>query len=256
MRRKEMKIFQHVVLVISLMAFLVPAALAVVNSDQPQDKAIKDRVISELDGIRGLEMKNVQVTVDNGIVTLNGTIPSLWIAQEAVGKAKKVKGVTSVTDKLVVAANATEQEIGRQAVRAVRMYPFYSIFDNINIQVNDGVVVLTGEVTKPWYKSDLGRLISQIAGVRAVTNNLDVLPLSPFDDQLRRRIALAVYRDPILSTYALRADPTIHIIVKNGDVRLEGVVLSQTDKAIAGRNARFAATFLNLENNLRVEKTS
>ena len=94
-------------------------------------------------------------------------------------------------------------------------------------------------------------------GVTSVTNDLKVLPLSTFDDQLRRRVASAIYRDSVLSRYALQAVPPIHIIVENGRVTLEGVVNNEMEKNVAGIRASSAGlSFGPVTNNLRVENPS
>lgn len=150
----------------------------------------------------------------------------------------------------------SDEEIAKAAVKAVRLYPFYSIFENINLAVSNGVVTLLGQVSQPNHKTDLGRIMAKVSGVRSVDNQLEVLPLSMMDNELRHRLARAIYRDPALQGYSLRADPPIHIIVKNGHVTLEGVVLTQLERALAERDARFAGTFFSLTNNLRVEKAT
>jgi hyperosmotically inducible protein len=112
-------------------------------------------------------------------------------------------------------------------------------------------------VSLPWKKVDLGRLVERLPGVESVTNNLKVLPTSSFDDELRIRIARAIFRDPVLSRYAMQVVPPIHIIVENGRVKLEGVVNSEMEKNVAGVRASTAGmSFGSVENNLRVENTS
>lgn len=154
-------------------------------------------------------------------------------------------------------APSEEQAIGRKAVHEVRMYSRYSIWDNVNIRVDGANLVLTGQVSQPFKKSDLQRIMQRIPGVSSVTNNLEVLPLSPNDDRLRLQVARAIYREPVLSRYGLGALPSIHIIVDNGHVTLEGVVDSEAAKNIAGIRANGAGlSFGMATNNLRVENSS
>ena len=137
------------------------------------------------------------------------------------------------------------------------MYPYYGIFDNINYRVVNSNVDLSGAVTQPWKKSDLGKSVQQLPGVASVTNELEVLPLSPMDDQLRLQIARAIYRDPSLSRYGIQAVPPIHVIVDNGHVTLEGVVNNDLEKQVAGMRASAAGlSFGPVTNNLRVENPS
>ena len=152
---------------------------------------------------------------------------------------------------------ATDADISKKLVHEIRMYDRYTIWDNINVQVREGNVQLNGQVVQPFKKNDLGRIAKAVPGVQSVTNNLEVLPLSPMDDQLRFRVARAVYSDPVLSRYGMGALPSIHVIVDNGKVTLEGIVANQTDKNIAGIRASGAGlSFGPVVNNLRVENPS
>ncbi len=144
--------------------------------------------------------------------------------------------------------------IAQKVAHEVRNYPYYTIWDNVNMQVTDGVVHLTGEVTQPWKKSSLGSIAAHVNGVSTVDNELKVAPLSPFDDRIRMQVARAIYRDPTLSRYGLQAVPPIHIIVDNGHVTLEGVVNTQMEKEVAGLRASSSMSFGAVTNNLRVEQ--
>lgn len=166
---------------------------------------------------------------------------------------------------LVGAASASSTPVAPQSDEALAsrvrheivMYPYYGIFDNIQYEVVNGNVSLTGAVTQPWKKSDLGKDVQKIPGVASVTNELEVLPLSPMDNSLRFQIARAIYRDPSLSRYAIQAVPPIHIIVDNGRVTLEGVVNNDLEKQVAGTRAASAGlSFGPVINNLRVENPS
>jgi hyperosmotically inducible protein len=151
----------------------------------------------------------------------------------------------------------TDAEIANKIAKEFRMYSRYTIWDNVNLRVNEGEVELLGEVSLPWKKKDLERLAERVPGVTSVTNNLRVLPTSFYDDQLRVRIARAIYRHPVLSRYAIQPVPPIHIIVDNGTVRLEGVVNNEMEKTVAGMQAGTAGlSFGTVENNLRVENPS
>jgi hyperosmotically inducible periplasmic protein len=144
--------------------------------------------------------------------------------------------------------------IAKEVRHEIVMYSHYTIFDDIKFRVNQGQVELDGAVTQPYKKSDLGKIVQGIPGVISVTNDLKVLPLSTMDDRLRQQVARAIYRDPSLSTLAFQALPPIHIIVDNGHVTLEGVVLNDMQKQIAGIRANSAGlSFGTVTNNLMVE---
>ena len=147
-----------------------------------------------------------------------------------------------------------DTQIAEKVAHEVRMYSRYTVWDNVAVRVHEGDVELTGQVSQPFKKADMGRLAQSVAGVRSVTNQLQVLPLSPFDDRLRLQVARAIYRDPVLSRYGIQAVPPIHIIVDNGRVSLEGVVNSDMEKNVAGiRASQAGLSFGQVINNLRVE---
>jgi hyperosmotically inducible periplasmic protein len=151
-------------------------------------------------------------------------------------------------------APGADAEIAAKAAHEIRMYSRYSIWDNVNVRVNDGALELSGQVSQPYKKQDLQRIVQRVGGVASVTNQLEVLPLSNFDDQLRLRVARAIYGDPTLSRYAIQAVPPIHIIVKNGHVSLEGVVNNQLERNVANARASSAGlSFGAVQNNLRIE---
>jgi len=132
------------------------------------------------------------------------------------------------------------QAIGRQNLavfkdvsNAVLGYVNFTVFDDIAASVEDGTVTLTGQVTMPYKKEDIARRVSRISGVNVVQNKIQVLPVSIFDDELRFRIARAIYGNPAFWHYANMAQPPIHIVVKNGHVTLSGVVNSNVERALA-----------------------
>jgi hyperosmotically inducible protein len=142
------------------------------------------------------------------------------------------------------------QEVRHQLV----MLPYYGVFDDIGFNVNGGAVTLVGEVTQPVLKDDAGRAAKKVEGVTNVINNIEVLPLSPNDDNIRRGVYRSIYGDSALSTrYGFRALPSIHIIVKNGHVRLEGVVANEADRNLAGIRANGVPGAFSVDNQLKVE---
>lgn len=151
------------------------------------------------------------------------------------------------------AGSDADKQIAQKVVHEIRMYPRYTLWDNVKVEVRDGEVDLQGQVSQPFKKADLGRLAQHVAGVRSVVNELEVLPTSLFDDRLRLQVARAIYRDPTLSRYGMQAVPPIHIIVDNGHVTLEGVVNTTMEKNIAGIRASQSLSFGQVTNNLRVE---
>lgn len=135
------------------------------------------------------------------------------------------------------------------------MLPFYGVFDNLAYKVDpDGTVTLLGQVARPTLKSDAENVVKRIEGVDKVVNNIEVLPTSINDDRIRRATYGAIYGNSVLSPYQVRAVPPIHIIVKNGNVTLEGVVARQIDKQIAEVQAKGVQGVFGVTNNLQVEE--
>jgi hyperosmotically inducible periplasmic protein len=133
------------------------------------------------------------------------------------------------------------------------MLPYYGVFDNLTYKVDGYNVTLMGQVTRPTLKTDSERVVKDIEGVEKVTNNIEVLPVSPNDDRIRLAAYRTIYGHTALNRYALGAIPPIHIIVKNGQIALEGVVANEGDKNIAGIQANSVPGAFGVTNNLRVE---
>jgi hyperosmotically inducible periplasmic protein len=156
-----------------------------------------------------------------------------------------------------LAAAPTDADLAKSVRHEVLMYSRYSLWDDISFRVNNGNVELFGAVNQPYKKQDVGRIVKSIPGVASLTNEIKVLPLSPFDDRLRLQVARAIYSDPVLSRYGMGAVPSIHIIVDNGHVTLTGAVNSDADKQIAGMRASGAGLgFGPVVNNLSVDHPS
>ena len=136
--------------------------------------------------------------------------------------------------------------------RTIRQYVQFTIFDDVSGNVEGGVVTLTGRVTMPYKKSDIEKRIAAIDGVRELRSDVRVLPVSPFDDELRYRIARAIYGSPSFWNYAAMANPPIHIIVERGRVTLTGVVNSDVDRMLA-RSLATGFGELSVVNELRTD---
>jgi hyperosmotically inducible periplasmic protein len=146
------------------------------------------------------------------------------------------------------------ERIVKEVHHELVLLPFYGVFDNLAYKVaHDGTVTLLGQVSRPTLKTDAERAVKSIEGVERVDNQIEVLPTSPNDDRIRRDTYRAIYGNEVLSQYSLRAVPPIHIIVKNGNVPLEGVVARQMDKQIAEMQAKSVPGAFSVTNNLRVE---
>jgi hyperosmotically inducible periplasmic protein len=154
---------------------------------------------------------------------------------------KKQRSEAKYREKLI-------KEVRHQLV----MLPYYSVFDNLAYKVEGDKVTLFGQVTRPTLKSDAEGAVKSIEGVASVVNNIEVLPVSPMDDQTRRAVYRAIYGDAALSRYSIQAVPPIHIIVNNGNVTLEGAVGSESDKNLANLRANQVPNVFSVKNNLIV----
>jgi hyperosmotically inducible periplasmic protein len=168
-------------------------------------------------------------------------------------------GTAVITPAGASPAASQETKANQNLVREVRhqllLLPYYSVFDNLAFKVDGDHVTLEGQVSNPTLKHDAEGVVKSIEGVSGVTNNIEVLPTSPMDDQLRRALYRAIYGDPTLSKYGWSAMPSIHIIVKNGHVTLEGVVDNETDKNLAGLRANGVPNVFEVKNNLVVKSS-
>lgn len=129
--------------------------------------------------------------------------------------------------------------------------PYYGVFDNLTYRVDGSKVTLFGQVRDPKLKSDAEKAVKGVEGVSTVDNQIEVMPLSASDDQTRIAVYRAIYSKPTLQRYQMGAVPPIHIIVKNGDVTLEGAVANQMDKQVAGLAANGVGGVHKVVNNLR-----
>lgn len=147
----------------------------------------------------------------------------------------------------------SQERITREVRHELLMLPWFGVFDNIAFKVDGSTVTLLGQVVRPSLKSDAENAVKHIEGVEKVDNQIEVLPTSPMDDQLRLQLYRAIYGYGALEKYALGVQKPIRIIVKNGHANLEGVVDSEADKNLAGLRANGVPGLFSVTNNLRVE---
>jgi hyperosmotically inducible periplasmic protein len=148
----------------------------------------------------------------------------------------------------------TVMTLSDQVHHELAMLPWYGVFDHLDYQVNGTEVILNGQVTSEHAitKDDAGKFVRSLPGVTRVVNNIEVLPPSLMDNRIRRAEFRAVFSHADLGRYTMGAIPQVHIIVKNGHVSLEGVVMNEMDKNIAGIVANTVPGVFSVENNLRI----
>lgn len=187
-------------------------------------------------------------------LTIALCLPAMSFAQgQAASGTATSAGTTSTSQRGNLSSQALDR-ITREVRHELVMLPFYNVFDDLEYSVSpDGTVTLQGAVVDPTLKSDSERAVKKIEGVDRVVNNIEVLPTSPNDDQIRRATYRAIYGNDVLSTYSLRAVPPIHIIVKNGHVTLKGAVARSMDKQIAEMQAKSVPGVFSVQDDLQVE---
>jgi hyperosmotically inducible protein len=124
-------------------------------------------------------------------------------------------------------------QLFKDVANSVERYTQFTIFDDVNASVKDGVVTLSGKVTMPYKRNDIEKRIAKIDGVKSVRDEIEVLPVSQFDNELRYRIARSIYNNSNFWNYAIMPNPPIHIVVENGRVTLTGVVQNNVDRMLA-----------------------
>jgi hyperosmotically inducible protein len=184
------------------------------------------------------------------VLAVSAVTPSYMLVAQEDKKEEEKQSRDRVRRPEERALTGIEREVRHELV----MLPYYGVFDNLAFKVDGSTVTLMGQVTRPTLKSAAERVVKDIEGVDKVVNNIEVLPLSPNDDQIRLATYRAIYGHSALNRYALQAVPPIHIIVKNGNVTLEGVVATEMDKNIANIQARSVPGVFSVTNNLRVEQ--
>ncbi|MBZ5544779.1 MAG: BON domain-containing protein [Acidobacteriia bacterium] len=242
----------RLLIVVLALGLAVPAAFA--RTEDPSARVtaeLQDKIYHA----KVFDHGTVQAAFDNGVATLTGTVDNLGSKLDAERAARKVNGVTQVIDNIRVSADdVTPHQMLDKARHQVVVYYAYGIFDNIALEAKGDTLVVTGQVTEPFKKADLGNILARVRGVANLENNLEVLPLSTFDDQLRVALARAIYGRTGFELYAVQANPPIHIIVKNGNVTLEGAVGSKMDSTLAEMAARNVGLTFSVTNNLRVDR--
>ncbi len=230
------------------------AAQTLFGQKEPSQTQIIAEIQSRLLNARVFERGDAQVSFENGVATLTGTVDSLGVKRDAERATRKVDEVMQVVNNIQVSADdVSVRQILEEARKQIVTYFAYGIFDNIALEAQGGKLIVTGQVSEPFKKSDIGNFLAHVKGVAEVENNLEVLPTSIYDDQLRWAVARAIYNDPYFIRYSNQPNPPIHIIVRNGNVTLEGIVGSAMDRSKAEQAARLAAVYFGLTNNLRVE---
>jgi len=202
---------------------------------------------------------DVKSTVEDGIVTLTGTVDLYQRKLDAAKLARKTASVQGMRNLITVAGpNVPDEQLEQKLARKLRYVRvgYDNTFDYFAIGVKDGVVTVEGQDRTGVGRDEALADIANMPGVKDVVSNISIEPTSIFDDGIRVRTARAIYRDPLLSRYAIDPARSIRIIVDNGHVTLYGSVASTMDKQLAGIRANQVFGAFSVENKLMVDKKS
>jgi hyperosmotically inducible protein len=221
------------------------------------DKTIQAKVEQQLAAKQ--EFGKVQATVEDGIVTLTGSVDIYQQKLDAAKKVRKTSEVQGVRNLIAVEGKSVpDAELAAQLDR--KLYydrvGYDVAFNYITASVENGTVTLIGEARTDVARDSALALAYRMPGVKDVFNDVRVDPTSIFDDQIRVKTLRAIYRDPVLSRYAIDPARPIRILVNNGHVSLDGVVATQMDKNVAGIRANQVFGAFSVKNNLEVAKKS
>jgi osmotically-inducible protein OsmY len=239
------------VLLVGAALLLLPGIVSGQVSTLVDDEQIETLVEQRL---QDKHITGVDVSVDRQVVTLRGTVPSLWAKTTALERARETRYVHSVINELAIIRAESDAVIAQDVADHIRRYVFFTIFDDAEAEVIDGVVTLKGKVTMPYKADAFADLASRVRGVQDVKNLVTTLPVSTFDDQLRYTIARNIYGDPLFWNLAIQFNPPLHIIVERGHVTLTGAVLSEVERRMAESIARSTFGVFSVENRLRIEE--
>ena len=242
---------QSLAVTVALLVLLSVTAMA--NTGR-YDQQIQQAVTQKLHTAK--QLQNVDSRVEDGIITLSGTVGLYQDKLEAAKKVKKISNVSGVrNDIAVTGANVPDDQLQQKLAKKLaydRVGYFDNTFNYLAVSVKDGVVTFSGAAYWGVPVSDAMALAAAMPGVKDVVNNVKVLPTSNFDDSIRIRTAQAIYRDSVLGRYASDPAHPIRIVVDNGHVTLYGSVENKMDKTIAGLRAQSVPGSFSVDNKLVV----
>jgi hyperosmotically inducible protein len=238
-----------------IMALLVLLSMTAMASTGRYDQQIQQTVSHKLHDAK--QLQSVNSSVEDGIVTLTGTVSLYQDKLDAAKKTKKLANVTGVRNDIAVAGETVPDAQLQQKLAKKLAYDRVGYYDNafnyLALSVKDGVATINGDTLNDVAKDSALAIVARTPGVKDVVNEVTVLPVSLFDDSIRVRTARAIYRDSVLGRYAIDPVHPIRIVVDNGHVTLYGTVESAMDKTIAGMRASAVPGAFSVENKLVVD---
>ena len=239
------------------------AAMAVMTLAGAARGVAQDRSVTADADIKAAVMKQIAgldyggrrptVAVTGGVVMLSGTVSSLWLKEETINRALKVPGRTSLESDLTIAKAESDVKLAAEVSKRIAGYDRFTVYDDIQGSVKNGVVRMAGAVTEEKKLDDVVERVAKVRGVQAIDNKVTVLPANQNDDRLRVAIANAIYRNPEFENYSM-ANPPIHVIVNNGYVTLTGIVRSDLEKIKAHESAASIFGIIKLDDRVKLAR--
>ncbi len=228
---------------------------AAAQTDAKTNDALKTVIIDKLSKHGLLTRDNITVTISNDTITLAGTVSTLSDKNRAANDVRKVAEEYTLVDNLTVkSTGVSDKEIADKVVQELQGNMFYGVFDWVNVAVSSGTVTLTGWAYDSWHRVLFGHLAEKVSGVTAVNNQIKLAPLTPWDENLRRRAVPLIYDNPDINVFSRTIAPPIHIVVVDDEeMYLEGYVASKYQKNWIGMLVNGTAHPNKLYNNLKVE---
>ncbi|HVO82629.1 MAG TPA: BON domain-containing protein [Terriglobales bacterium] len=229
------------------------ATSPVASSAGRYDQQIQQEVVKVLSSKD--KWKGITPTTEDGIVTLQGTVKLYVDKLDVRRKVDRIEHVEGVRNHVQVEGNVPDAELQSKLADKLRYdrIGFGIMFNSLGLKVENGVVTVSGDVHDYPSRDSAIAIVETTPGVKDVIDDINVLPTSNFDDELRIRIARAIYGDPALRKYALDPQKPIRIVVNNGHVTLDGVVDSELDKQLAFTRANSVPNVFSVTNNLMVQ---
>jgi len=236
-----------------VLGLYMPSMSQAMKGGKFDDQILQD-VQKQINGKK--DFKDVTASVDDQIVTLTGTVNVYIDLVNLEKRIKKVKNVEAVRNHVTVSSTAPDAELQEKLASKLRYdrVGYGNVFNALGLQVKDGVVTISGNVHDYPSRDSALAIAETMPGVKDVIDNIEVAPVSNFDDDLRLRLYRAIYGDPSLSKYAMDPQKPIRIVVDNGNVTLYGVVISDLDKQLAGTRANGVSGAFSVDNQLVVAK--
>jgi osmotically-inducible protein OsmY len=222
--------------------------LALLTLGQRPDAAVG----SEIEKALAKDKIQLQVTFERGSATLKGKARNVFQKNRAIELALAEPEVENVDTDIEIAAPESDQKLGEEVIKEIRKYSRFTVFDDCSAFVKEGRVAIFGWVTEPYKKTEIEKRLHKIVGIQEFKNDLEVLPVSSADQNLRNALFRRLYSDPMFSNFASMPIPPIHIIVSRSRVILTGVVGTQMEKQKAESIIRGTPGVLSLDSKLRI----